>query len=52
MSIAHEAHGAWAEISVEPRIVAPAPGLHFFVPWGALRDPVPPPPIPRGREID
>jgi hypothetical protein len=36
--VAHEAHGGWAEISIEPPVISPAAGLHFFVPWGALRD--------------
>jgi hypothetical protein len=48
--VAHEAHGGWAEISIEPPVIAPAPGLHFFVPWGSLRDPVPLPPRDGDRE--
>jgi hypothetical protein len=38
--LATEAHGGWAEISLQPAAIVPAPGLHFFVPWSKLEDPV------------
>jgi hypothetical protein len=49
--IAHEAHGGWAEIAPLQPGIAPAKGLHFFVPWSAIVDP--PKVSPReGLELD